>query len=88
MVYDVTLVYVGLLTIRVKNSVNKNRFNNNSPSDIKNPRHASNVWLFLGEVKYWMQIFTLHFEVAVRVWLTLETLTLILRPQSAIFFDG
>ena len=38
--------------------------------------------------KEWMKISTLQFEVAVRVRPTLETLTLILRPQSAIFSGG
>ena len=36
----------------------------------------------------WMEIFTFQFEVAVRVRLNIETLTLIIRPQSAIFLGG
>ena len=48
--------------------------------------------LYDAKIRYrtreWMKIFTLQFEVAVRVRPTLETLTLILRPQSAIFSGG
>ena len=40
------------------------------------------------KVKEWVKFVIQQFEVAVRVRPTLETLTLILRPQSAIFSGG
>ena len=39
-------------------------------------------------IKQWMNISTLQFEAAVRVRLNLETLTLIIMPQSVVFFGG